>query len=86
MISLDKRLEALEEYAKANRKSILGLDVGANYQQPKNIVPIDDNDSNSSRMVDNDKTNQEDVRSRSTTLEATPNTGANQRRWFWPFS
>ena len=79
LVSLDKRLEALEEYAKANRKSILGLDVGANYQQPQDVVPIDDSDNISNQLVENDKTNR-------ATLETATNKRAKQRRWFWPFS
>ena len=79
LVSLDKRLEALEEYAKANRKSILGLDVGANYQQPQDVVPIDDSDNISNQLVENDKTSR-------ATLETATNTRAKQRRWFWPFS
>jgi hypothetical protein len=41
--SLDKRLVALEEYAKANRSSISVLG-GKNYVEPTAIIPIDDKD------------------------------------------
>jgi len=40
--SLDKRLVALEEYAKANRSSISLLRGGKEYVEPKAVVPIDD--------------------------------------------
>lgn len=76
MVSLDKRLEALEEYAKANRKSILGLDIGNNYNKPENVVPILDNENDGTIISQADQTN-----------NAQNNLGAPTRtgRWFWPF-
>jgi hypothetical protein len=83
LVSLDKRLEALEEYAKANRKSILGI--GAKYDEPENTVPIiDDSDSQSEKMVHADQETTPNSNSSSTTNnnDAKP---ARARRWFWPF-
>lgn len=42
--SLDKRLVALEEYAKANRSSISLLRSGKEYIEPTSVIPIDDRD------------------------------------------
>jgi hypothetical protein len=83
LVSLDKRLEALEEYAKANRKSILGI--GAKYDEPENTVPIiDDSDSQSEKVVHADQETKTNSNSSSTTNnnDAKP---ARARRWFWPF-
>ena len=52
--SLDKRLVALEEYAKANRRSIiLGIGVGANgrYVGPDSVVPINDDESDENDAI-----------------------------------
>ena len=54
--SLDKRLMSLEEYAKANRRSIvLGIGVGANaeYQEPDSaeIVPIQDEETDEEKTI-----------------------------------
>eukprot|EP00571_Detonula_confervacea_P003942 CAMPEP_0172325674 /NCGR_PEP_ID=MMETSP1058-20130122/54513_1 /TAXON_ID=83371 /ORGANISM="Detonula confervacea, Strain CCMP 353" /LENGTH=204 /DNA_ID=CAMNT_0013042267 /DNA_START=68 /DNA_END=679 /DNA_ORIENTATION=- len=56
--SLDKRLVSLEDYAKANRRSIvLGIGLGANggYVEPDadEVVPIDDEESESESKTAN---------------------------------
>mmetsp|Transcript_29353 Transcript_29353/g.48508 ORF Transcript_29353/g.48508 Transcript_29353/m.48508 type:complete len:206 (-) Transcript_29353:327-944(-) len=49
LVTLDVRLKALEEVVKGNRQTILGLGVGSkNYQEPANLVPIQDDDVSSS--------------------------------------
>lgn len=89
LVSLDKRLEALEEYAKANRKSILGLDIGANYKNPENVVPIDDDGGVLSEMTGG--TVQATPSSNSNDVEAIPARNkdserqAPKGRWYWPF-
>jgi hypothetical protein len=81
LVSLDKRLEALEEYAKANRKSIMGLDIGANYKNPdpEKVVPIDTNDV--------PEKVQDSSSGGGSTNKNSSNNNANisGKRWFWPF-
>eukprot|EP00581_Thalassiosira_minuscula_P017106 CAMPEP_0183718814 /NCGR_PEP_ID=MMETSP0737-20130205/11974_1 /TAXON_ID=385413 /ORGANISM="Thalassiosira miniscula, Strain CCMP1093" /LENGTH=190 /DNA_ID=CAMNT_0025948435 /DNA_START=176 /DNA_END=749 /DNA_ORIENTATION=- len=58
--SVDKRLVALEEYAKANRRSILGIGIGANgeYHEPDGVVPINDEEvENDNAMLNKDSGN-----------------------------
>jgi hypothetical protein len=76
LVSLDKRLEALEEYAKANRKSILGLGIGANYVDPENTVPINDTAEHINKQVVSQQL-------APTSNQDTKPTRTN--RWFWPF-
>ena len=81
LVSLDKRLEALEAYAQANRKSILGLDIGNNYNKPENVVPILDNENDGTNIISQaEQTNAHD-RSKPKNLGAP----TRSRRWFWPF-
>ncbi len=80
--SLDKRLVALEEYAKANRKMfVLGIGVGANgeYVEPEAVVPInDDEDKTSSRQY-----TAEDTKNSHGTKPASKD--ERSWRWWWPF-
>lgn len=88
--SLDKRLVALEEYAKANRRSILssvGIG-GANngqYIEPKDIVPINDgmfDEEHSTPLKDEENaTNNNKL----PPVENTPATQQKSWRRFWPF-
>mmetsp|Transcript_678 Transcript_678/g.1267 ORF Transcript_678/g.1267 Transcript_678/m.1267 type:complete len:182 (+) Transcript_678:368-913(+) len=79
--SLDKRLVALEEYAKANRKMfVLGIGIGANgeYVEPEAVVPIhDDEDNDLRKHVLTEDSNNSDVKKTAT---------KDQRswRWWWP--
>mmetsp|Transcript_5411 Transcript_5411/g.11761 ORF Transcript_5411/g.11761 Transcript_5411/m.11761 type:complete len:215 (+) Transcript_5411:75-719(+) len=86
LVSLDKRLVALEEYAKANRRSILGIGIGANggYVEPDEVVPIKDEggDENAYNMNggktairQNDK---QPIEKQSTNRQQS-------WRWWWPF-
>lgn len=83
--SLDKRLVALEEYAKANRRSILGIGIGATgeYQEPDEVVPInDEDDAGSSAILNSEK--QAVVQNESSPVN---NSNTSQRSWrsWWPF-
>ena len=80
--SLDKRLVSLEEYAKANRRSIvLGVGINAEYVEPSEdeVVPINDNDQVQEK--------------KSTTTKDSAAAGKNSsekvtqqsKRWRWPF-
>ncbi|KAL7525584.1 hypothetical protein ACHAXR_001069 [Thalassiosira sp. AJA248-18] len=91
--SLDKRLVALEEYAKANRRSILGIGIGATgeYHEPEEVVPINDaegdgnvatlNTIGTNRSSTEKTTNQDD----SPSTNNNSSTSQRSRRWFWPF-
>lgn len=86
--SLDKRLVALEEYAKANRSSILVLRGGKEYVEPKAVVPIDDGegDGNFSTLKPSDMQQQQDDGGNSTSNESTDQTKSVQKKWsLWPF-
>lgn len=89
LVSLDKRLEALEEYAKANRKSILGMEIGANYKNPQNVVPIGDGNVLSEMTGKVDNANAQDSDNIQNTGAVVPKTEgvqhAPKRRLFWPF-
>ena len=80
--SLDKRLVALEEYAKANRSSISLLRSGKEYIEPTSVVPIDDRDGEHQfaiiKAAGEEKQQQQQQQS-----------GVEQekkkRSWWWPF-
>mmetsp|Transcript_34817 Transcript_34817/g.84143 ORF Transcript_34817/g.84143 Transcript_34817/m.84143 type:complete len:208 (-) Transcript_34817:576-1199(-) len=77
--SLDKRLVSLEEYAKANRRSIvLGIGVGANaeYHQPDEVVPIHDVEVDETNAINENKN---DSSTRKNSIEKRKGS-----RW-WPF-
>ena len=92
--SVDKRLVALEEYAKANRSSILGMGLGTNgqYHEPEEVVPINDGKlleavegrgSSSLNDDENKRTNENDSSAANNNLSNT-----NQQsywKWLWPF-
>lgn len=83
LVSLDKRLVALEEYAKVNRRSILGIGIGTNgdYVEPDEVVPIAEEVVEEKTSPLNDKrrtTHQKDV----TTVDKASN--RNPKSW-WPF-
>lgn len=82
--SIDKRLVALEEYAKANRSSISLLGGGKEYVQPKAVVPIDDKegDDNFAILKPTDELQQQQQ------MEGKANNNAStddSRRSWWPF-
>lgn len=82
--SIDKRLVALEEYAKANRSSISLLGGGKEYVQPKAVVPIDDKegDDNFTILKPTDELQQQQQ------MEGKANNNAStddSRRSWWPF-
>ena len=87
--SLDKRLAALEDFAKANRTSILGLSLGNNGEyhepEPEEIVPINDNDGEEGvGKLDVPKTaNKKD--SLPVTNSSCDKNKRSWRRWIWPF-
>ena len=77
--SLDKRLVSLEEYAKANRRSIvLGVGVNAEYVEPSadEVVPINDND-----VQEGKSTTAKD----SASVKNSEKVTQKSRRWWWPF-
>lgn len=90
--SLDKRLVALEEYAKANRSSISLLRGGKEYVEPKAVVPINDEEgdgNNFSTLKSSDKLyklQQQDggnsMSNASTTDQSRP---VQKKRSWWPF-
>lgn len=85
LVSLDKRLEALEEYAQKNRRSILGIGIGnaAEYVTPGGIVPIvDEEEGGSGAASIEDKGTQP---RHEPSAERTPNAAMQTRRWWWPF-
>lgn len=83
LISLDERLGALEEYAKANRKSILGLGIGAEYVEPKVVVPIVNSVGEVGRMGQS----KEDGRLPNSPSDVTNNLHHSSWvwKWIWPF-
>lgn len=82
LVSLDKRLVSLEEYAKANRKSIvLGIGIGANgeYHEPdaNEVVPINDEEGQKEVAFQKDPP----------LVESSTDKSQQHRRprWWWPF-
>lgn len=88
--SLDKRLVSLEEFAKTNRRSILGIGVNAEYIEPSKdeVVPINDNDieevnkkaksSSTSQGEDSDNAaNTNNISKKNHQLQI--------KRWWWPW-
>jgi len=80
--SLDKRLVSLEEFAKANRRSIvlgIGVNNAAEYVEPSEdeIVPINDEKGGKKKSsLTNEKDSSGPVRVRNQQTS---------RRWWWPF-
>mmetsp|Transcript_37125 Transcript_37125/g.77731 ORF Transcript_37125/g.77731 Transcript_37125/m.77731 type:complete len:215 (-) Transcript_37125:126-770(-) len=86
LVSLDKRLVALEEYAKVNRRSILGIGIGANgdYVEPDEVVPIADKEVDGTNIVSNDEKKTTNKKEPSTS-DKTSNKSQRSWRWLWPF-
>lgn len=82
--SLDKRLVALEEFAQANRRSILGI--GANsYTKPDQVVPINDEEAvgNNGAFVEQKKIESTEIKN---DPRAENSAEKSQRSWrWWPF-
>mmetsp|Transcript_3584 Transcript_3584/g.6741 ORF Transcript_3584/g.6741 Transcript_3584/m.6741 type:complete len:215 (-) Transcript_3584:163-807(-) len=84
--SVDKRLVALEEYAKANRRSILGIGIGANgeYHEPDGVVPINDEEvENDNAKLNKDSGNIN--KKESPPAQESSNKSHRSWRWMWPF-
>mmetsp|Transcript_42807 Transcript_42807/g.75077 ORF Transcript_42807/g.75077 Transcript_42807/m.75077 type:complete len:163 (-) Transcript_42807:238-726(-) len=88
LVSLDKRLMALEEYAKVTRRSILGIGIGATGEyvepDPDEVVPIMDEEGDGNTAILNEKkkvTNQKD----SPPVQESSNKCQRSWRWLWPF-
>ena len=88
LVSLDKRLEALEEYAKTNssRGIVLGpIGIGGasgGYVEPDGKIPILD-EVEEARVDNNTATNVEDPSSNKN--KNASQTNHQSRRWWWPF-
>ncbi|KAL7494318.1 hypothetical protein ACHAWT_003047 [Skeletonema menzelii] len=85
--SLDKRLVALEEYAKANRSSISLLVGGKEYVEPKAVVPIDDRegDDNFSILKPINEIQQQDGESSINNASTDESSAVKRKRTWWPF-
>ena len=86
--SLDKRLVALEEYAKANRSSISLLGGGKEYVEPKaGVVPIDDRegDGNFSILKPINEIHQQDGESSTNNASTDESSSVKRKRSWWPF-
>ena len=84
--SLDKRLVALEEYAKANRSSISLLRGGKEYVEPKAVVPIDDSDcdGNISILKPTNEVQQKDGGSSINNASTDESSSVKRKRSWWP--
>ena len=85
--SLDKRLVALEEYAKANRSSISLLRGGKEYVEPKAVVPIDDSDcadGNISILKTTNEVQQKDGGSSMNNASTDESSSVKRKRSWWP--
>ena len=88
LVSLDKRLEALEEYAKTNssRAIVLGpIGIGGTsggYVEPDGKIPILD-EVEEARVENNTATNVEDPSSNMN--KNASQTNDQSRKWWWPF-
>jgi hypothetical protein len=88
--SLDKRLMALEDYAKANRVSILGIGIGANgdYHEPEEVVPINDKEGDGDFAILNNGKNtaiQTNPSQANESARVSSKKSQQSRRWWWPF-
>lgn len=88
--SLDKRLVSLEEFAKTNRRSILGIGVNAEYIEPSKdeVVPINDNDIEEvNKKAKSSSTSQgEDSDNAANTNNISKKNHQQQiKRWWWPW-
>jgi hypothetical protein len=92
LVSLDERLTALEEYAKANRNSILGLGIGGKeYVEPQNVVKINDDDGMEPTRIEEHK--KECIQHGNSEKDSAPTCTANENvakqpshwSWLWPF-
>jgi len=89
--SLDKRLVSLEEFAKANRRSILGIGVNAEYIEPSKdeVVPINDNDTeevNKKAKSSSTSLGNEDSDNATNTKNISKKNHRQQtKRWWWPW-
>jgi len=89
--SLDKRLVSLEEFAKANRRSILGIGVNAEYIEPSKdeVVPINDNDTEEvNKKAKSSSTslgNEDSDNATNTNNISKKNHRQQTKRWWWPW-
>jgi len=79
--SLDKRLVALEEYAKANRSSISLLRSGKEYIEPTSVVPIDDSPSHQFAIIKAAGEEKQQQQQQQSGEEQEKK----KRSWWWPF-
>ena len=82
--SLDKRLVSLEEYAKANRRSIvLGVGINAEYVEPSEdeVVPINDND----QVQETKSTTTKDSAAAGKNSSEKVTQQSKRWWWWWPF-
>lgn len=88
LISLDKRLASLEEYAKANsnRAFVLGpIGIGGangGYVEPDGIIPIHDDDAEYEAKAE--RKTEDKVEDASLTKNSS-DSSQQSRRWWWPF-
>ena len=98
--SLDKRLVALEAYAKANRRSILGVGVAGEYHEPEDARPINDFKAAALAVVKKNgagkkiiEVSEDTTKGSDNPMQQTQQTQQIQhtqqprqsRRWWWPF-
>lgn len=85
--SLDKRLVALEEYAKANRSSITLLRGGKEYVEPKAVVPIDDKEGDGNfavlKLTDEQQQQKDGKPNNNASTDETK--AVESKRSWWPF-
>ncbi|KAL7545688.1 hypothetical protein ACHAWF_009041 [Thalassiosira exigua] len=80
--SLDKRLVALEEYARANRRSILGgLGTIGEYHEPRDVVPINDSAGGENALV----LTRNEVKTQNENDNQSTNSSKRYWKWLWPF-
>jgi len=85
--SLDKRLVSLEEFAKANRRSILGIGVNAEYIEPSKdeVVPINDDDTEEVNKKAESTASQRNKDSDNAVKISKKNHQQQTKRWWWPW-
>lgn len=79
LVSLDKRLVALEAYAKTNRPSVLGIELGATgeYVEPGEVVPMTDEGGGNTAILNEKERTQNPHDSQTLQKSET------QRTWKW---
>ena len=79
---------SLEEFAKANRRSILGIGVNAEYIEPSQdeVVPINDNDTEEvNKKAKSSSSSQGKEDSDDAVKVSKKNHQLQTKRWWWPW-